>query len=102
MKIRFLITFSLLAVLVAACAPAVSPQPPATQAPLVIAPTATLPLPIPTLDRSSQPTAGATQELAPTPFPIATSRGPNLEASDPSTVSMANGGLQFVEFFEFW
>jgi hypothetical protein len=33
--------------------------------------------------------------------PIATSRGPDLEATDPSTVSLASGGLHFVEFFRF-
>ena len=38
----------------------------------------------------------------PTVQAVATSRGPNLEATDPQTVSMASGGLQFVEFFEFW
>ena len=32
---------------------------------------------------------------------IATSRGPNLEATDPSTVSLASGQLQLVEFFRF-
>jgi hypothetical protein len=33
--------------------------------------------------------------------PVATSRGPNLEATDPTTVSLASGGLQLVEFFRF-
>jgi hypothetical protein len=32
---------------------------------------------------------------------VATSRGPNLEATDPNTVSLASGGLQLVEFFRF-
>ena len=31
----------------------------------------------------------------------ATSRGPNLEATDPATVSLASGQLQLVEFFRF-
>jgi hypothetical protein len=35
------------------------------------------------------------------PIAVATSRGPNLEATDPSTVSLATGGLQLVEFFRF-
>jgi hypothetical protein len=42
-----------------------------------------------------------TETIAPTPFPVATSRGPNLEATDPRTVNLASGGLQFVEFFRF-
>jgi hypothetical protein len=32
---------------------------------------------------------------------VATSRGPNLQATDPSTVSLAGGQLQLVEFFRF-
>jgi hypothetical protein len=37
----------------------------------------------------------------PAVLPAATSRGPNLEATDPATVSLASGGLQLVEFFRF-
>jgi hypothetical protein len=39
----------------------------------------------------------------PTEIPqvVATSRGPDLEATDPSTVSLASGDLQLVEFFRF-
>ena len=33
--------------------------------------------------------------------PVATSRGPDLHATDPSAVSLASGGLQLVEFFRF-
>lgn len=33
--------------------------------------------------------------------PVATSRGPDLHATDPSTVRLASGGLQLVEFFRF-
>ena len=33
--------------------------------------------------------------------PVATSRGPDLESTDPSTVALASGGLQLVEFFRF-
>ncbi len=32
---------------------------------------------------------------------VPTSRGPNLEATDPATVSLASGQLQLVEFFRF-
>ena len=32
---------------------------------------------------------------------VPTSRGPNLEATDPSTVSLASGQLHLVEFFRF-
>jgi len=101
MKTRFFTTLSLVAVLLAACAPAATPaQAPTTQA-VVNAPTATFPPPVPTLEQSIQPTVGPTQDLAPTALPIATSRGPNLEATDPSMVSLASGNLHFVEFFRF-
>lgn len=45
---------------------------------------------------AATPEAGITA-----PLPVATSRGPNLEATDPSTVSLASGQLQLVEFFRF-
>jgi hypothetical protein len=81
MKIRFFLSLSLIAVLVVACAPtATSTNPSAV-----------------TSESATQPASGAA-----TAPPIATSRGPKLEATDPKTVSMASGGLQFVEFFEFW
>ncbi|HET6597751.1 MAG TPA: hypothetical protein VFG81_19150 [Anaerolineales bacterium] len=82
---------SLCMVLLAACAspstatnlPAVATEPPTLAAP--------------TDDSAVQP---ATSQEA-TPLPIATSRGPELHATDPTTVSLASGGLQFVEFFRF-
>jgi hypothetical protein len=32
---------------------------------------------------------------------VATSRGPDLHATDPTTVNLASGQLQLVEFFRF-
>ncbi len=74
---------SLLAVLLAACAPAeTSSKSPevVTATPIIVELTAT---------------------PAPTVQAVATSRGPNLEATDPTTISLASGGVQFVEFFRF-
>jgi len=52
-----------------------------------------------------QPTAAAEATDVPTQVvevqAVATSRGPNLEATDPATVSLASGQLQLVEFFRF-
>jgi len=87
-----------LTLLLAACAPAaaqtqaVTSAPTATlpSAPVADSPTATPILPLATL---APPTA--------TIEAVATSRGPNLEATDPTTVSLASGGLQLVEFFRF-
>ena len=97
MKTRFISTLSLLAVLLAACAPGAS-QPPVAQ-PIVVEATAT-PLvegALPTLEAATQ----APVAEVPTALPVATSRGPDLEATDPSTVSLASGELHFVEFFRF-
>ena len=52
------------------------------------------------------PVVEATPEVvalteSPAVQPVATSRGDNLEATDPSTVSLASGQLQLVEFFRF-
>jgi hypothetical protein len=96
---RFFTGLVLLAVYLAACSPATATVAPAQ--PVTVIPTATL-LPTATLDAAPQVTMSPMEAPAPTLLPIATSRGPNLEATDPTTVSIASGGLQFVEFFEFW
>ena len=97
-KRRFFISLSLFAIFLAACAPATSTAIP-TQ-PVTGIPSETLPA---SASETSVPTTAApTENLPATQLPIATSRGPNLEATDPTTVSMASGGPQFVEFFEFW
>jgi hypothetical protein len=96
---------SLLAViLIVGCAPVVAPSPAEPEASVQeAAPATELPVPTPT---QSQPLVIATDVL-PTvepvepPQPVATSRGPNLEAIDPATVSLASGDLQLVEFFRF-
>ena len=97
MKTRFISTLSLLAVLLAACASGTA-QPPVAQ-PIAVEATAT-----PVVE-SALPAAGASTQApvaeVSTALPIATSRGPNLEATDPSTVNLASGEIHFVEFFRF-
>ena len=108
MKSRFLdrihkhgsfLTVGLVAILVvSACAPAVATNPPpaaeapaATSAPVAeVVPTATDEVVAPV------PTQAVAEVL-----PVATSRGPNLEATDPTMVNLAAGELQLVEFFRF-
>jgi hypothetical protein len=99
MRTRLLPSLFLVAVLLAACAPASTATNPAAATQLPIQPSAT---------SLAGPTSGPeteslmpTEALAGTPLPVATSRGPNLEATDPSTVSLASGQLQFVEFIRF-
>ncbi len=99
MKPRFTATLGLLALLLVACAPAATAVSAPTQPPSA----AVLPPPSATPAVASLSNGVASTEIpSPTVIPIVTSRGPHLEATDPKTVSMASGGLQFVEFFEFW
>ena len=101
MKNRLFPSLSLLAVLLAACAPATRSTDPTTAATLpAIVPSLTVAAP--TLEPATQPAVDApTEAPAPTLILAATSRGPDLHATDPSTVSLASGQLQFVEFFRF-
>jgi hypothetical protein len=98
----------LLAVSLAACA---SPERAATNVPPKPAAVELSATPSPEPVASSTPVVDLTatyilELLSATPpvdaQPVATSRGPELHATDPTTVSLASGGLQFVEFFEFW
>lgn len=77
-------------ILAAACAPKPS-SPDATQSPTQ------LPVTVPSAENTPQPT----MVEIPTVVAVATSRGPDLEATDPATVSLAAGQLQLVEFFRF-
>lgn len=95
----------LLALLLASCAPAASPAPSVDQpsvrepaSPVAVEPSAT---PLAAGDPTTGVVPPATEVSAPTPLPVATSRGPDLHATDPSTVNLASGQLQFVEFFRF-
>ena len=94
---RIHIMFPLLLILiVSACGP--SPQ----QA----VPTVTATLPAANKEMTevtNEPAAEANSEGTSQPAQVAmpTSRGPNLIATDPSTVKLAAGQLQLVEFFRF-
>ena len=102
MKIQPFFTLNLVLFLLAsACAPAVTEsvqQPSVTVAveasltPVVDVPSATL---------EGQPLADSTATPPVDAQPVATSRGPDLHATDPTTVSLAAGQLHFVEFFRF-
>lgn len=104
MKRRLILNFSLLLLLLASCAPAAVTETPAQSAePVAVEPSVTPFAPSePTLAAPTEDvTTLPTETLASTPLPIATSRGPGLEATDPRTVNLASGQLQFVEFFRF-
>jgi hypothetical protein len=100
MKTRLFLTFSLLAVLlISACASN------ATATQTVVKPSATaLAVVSPSVDlTATQGLAGGLSSATPPvdAQPAATSRGPELHATDPTTVSLASGQIQFVEFFRF-
>lgn len=104
MKIRLFLSSILIAILFAsACAPAVTEpvaQPSATF-PVEASSTPLLDVPSPTLDAAVQPTEELTAAPPVDALPVATSRGPDLHATDPTTVNLATGQLHFVEFFRF-
>jgi hypothetical protein len=97
MKPRLFFVIILVAVNLAACAPATTTQP--TTAPPVVELASATPA-VSVEGGVTQPPVAIDAPTQPV-LPIATSRGPNLEATDPSTVSLASGQYQFVEFFRF-
>ena len=98
MKSRLFLTLSLFTVLLAAACASGTPVAPAQpDVPFIVESSATPLVDIPAATLEAIPT----ESLAPTALPIATSRGPELHATDPTIVSLAAGQLQFVEFFRF-
>lgn len=103
MKLRSFSSLSLLILLLASCAPAaVTPESSAGQPvpPVAAEPTATPFAPVDSSSAAPDVIAVPTEEAA-VPLPVATSRGDALHATDPRTVNLASGSLQFVEFFRF-
>jgi len=96
--VQYAVVILLTAIGLSSCASAVT-SPPAAPADTLIPATAA------PANTSAPEATASPQEVAPTqPVEVqvvATSRGPNLEATDPSTVSLASGQLQLVEFFRF-
>jgi hypothetical protein len=88
----FFWTVSLLTgLVVVSCAPASTPV---QQVPTDVLPSATA-APAATLASGVVPTSTVIVQA------VATSRGSELEATDPATVNLASGQLQLVEFFRF-
>ena len=80
------------------CAPAVTSP---SAAPTDASSQGTVPATVAPVDPST-PEATASAPAQPVEIQaVATSRGPNLEATNPATVNLASGQLQLVEFFRF-
>ena len=93
--------------LLVGCVPAATPE--ATQPVHVENETEATPTAMPTVAQPEAapieiPTEEALSTKAPVEVPqvVATSRGPNLEATNPDSYTRASGDLQLVEFFAFW
>ena len=100
---RSFLTLSLLIIiLLASCAPAESPAPLQPEAPVQPAPMTEAPQSPDPVVAEALPDA---TEVVPTDEAVAepefVSRGPDLEATDPATVSLTSGNLQLVEFFRY-
>lgn len=97
---RLFPTLILIAVFIlSACSPAASsPTPEATST--VAQPEAS---PVPAATLTLVPPEATVTLPPPTDLPpfVPTSRGPDLHATDPTTVNLASGQLQLVEFFRF-
>ncbi len=91
---RIAALLGLTALFAVSCAPQAA-QPPAS-APLTNPPSAQALA----TDSPPQPTESAAQPAV-EPTAVFVPRGDKLEATDPSTVVLASGGLQLVEFFRF-
>jgi len=96
-RIQYLsLPMTLLMLLLAACAPAVQGSVATSVATPVVG--TQVPSQVPQVMATENPVVATD---LPAPAMIATSRGPNLEATDPSIVNLASGQLQLVEFFRF-
>jgi hypothetical protein len=101
---RFILCLVLFIVLGAACSPAETqgnPPEAIPTTPLSIENTATPFVDVTATRVSADSLNSSTAAPTATAQAVATSRGPNLEATDPTTVSLASGGVQFIEFFRF-
>jgi len=92
-RLFFLSGCLLIALVAVSCAPAAVTE---SAAPVEPAPATEANVPT-----NEAPTSIALTEEVPVVQPVATSRGADLHATDPSTVSLASGQLQFVEFFRY-
>ncbi len=97
-RVQYVAVSLIAAIALSSCAPAV------TSAPAV--PTEALaPATATSADLSAPAIVPETTVVPPTQAvevqAIATSRGPDLEATDPATVNLVSGQLQLVEFFRF-
>ncbi len=96
--LKIIPVFLLVMLVLAACSSSAPVAPPAEavgEATPVTDPASSQPVGEASPTEASADPAAPVQDVKPTPRP-------DLHASDPSTVSLASGQLQLVEFFAFW
>lgn len=102
MKTRSILIVGLLTVFaLVACAPAATPTPAQAEPTTAVIPQATEPPVAATETQPAQYEVPPAEAPTDVPQAVATSRGPDLEATDPASVSLASSELQLVEFFRF-
>lgn len=99
-KSAVLSTLLLVVVLISACAPSAA-QTTVPVSTAILEPSATPFQPVTPTEMPVTQDSGVVSTPTLIPHPIATSRGPDLHATDPTTVSLASGQYHFVEFFRF-
>lgn len=90
---------ALAAVVLGACAPAPASQAPPDKQPAPTLEVLATAVPSPVAPSAEPPAEG---ELPPTEVPAPKPARTALEATDPTTVSLASGRPTLVEFFAFW
>ena len=106
MNRSILLTLGLLSALIlSACTPATpTPLPAETLVPQPATQEPAMPEALPSEVSEIAPTTAPVETEPPTEEIVVqpTSRGDELEATDPTTVNIANGEPQLIEFFAFW
>ncbi|MCF6278609.1 MAG: hypothetical protein L3J16_07675 [Anaerolineales bacterium] len=104
-RITFLTLGLLAGFILSACAPGIPVSAPTVAA---VEPLASAPAPseaVPAVEEAPVVVTEVPEETsadeAP-PVAVATSRGDQIEATDPATVNIASGQPQLIEFFAFW
>jgi len=97
-RLFFLTVSLLLVVLAVSCAPAAATE---SASPVESVPATEAIVPTNEASTSIVALTDEVPEEVPVVQPVATSRGADLHATNPTTVSLASGQFQFVEFFRY-
>ena len=97
---KTILKWTLIIFLLSACAPSAT-QTSIPVATAILEPSATPLQPVVSTEVVATQDPGIASTSTQEVLPVATARGPDLHATDPTTVSLASGQYQFIEFFRF-